>query len=62
MKFGDPVVDELRVAALPLDNVVIAFRSYVINIGVVSPVDLVSLIFLFDARNVRFVLLFHVTN
>ena len=62
MKFGDPVVDELRVAALPLDNVVIAFRSYVINIGVVSPIGLVSLIFLFDGRNVRFVILFHVTN
>ena len=58
----DFIVDELRVAALPLDNVIVATRACAIDLWVARLIGFVALVLLLDGRNVRLVVLFHVTN
>ena len=62
MKFGDPVVDELRVAALSLDNVVVSARASAIDLRIARAIGFIPLVLLFDGRDIRLVILFHVTN
>ena len=62
VKSLDLIVDKLRVAPLPFDNVVVASCARFVNLGIARLVGFISLILLFDGRNVRLVILFHVTN
>ena len=62
VKGFDLIVDELRVAALPFDDVVVASRARGVYLRVTRPIGFIPLVLLFDGRNVRLVILFHVTN
>ena len=56
------IVDKLRVRPLPFDNVVIVPRAREVYLRVDRLIGFVARIFIFDGRNVRLVILFHVTN
>ena len=58
----DLIVDELRIAALPFDNVVVAARAPAIDLRIARPIGFIPLVLLFDGCNVRFVILFHVAH
>ena len=56
IKGFDLIVDELRVAALPFDNVVVSARAPAIDLRIARLVGFVALVLLFDGRNVRLVI------
>ena len=53
---------ELCVVTLPLDNLVVAARARAVDLRIARLIGVVAFVLLFDGRNVRLVILFHVTN
>ena len=62
VELGYPAIDVLRVGALSLNDIVVVSGVSAVYLRIVSRMVYISFILLFDGRNIRLVIFFHVTN